>query len=439
MYKNLFIGLMGLFLLGSCGQSAHSHDEHDHEGHSHETESHTHEGHDHDSHSHEGHNHETDGHNHEAEAHSHEADEHNHETDGHNHGGSDEIILPPAKAQAAGVKVATLTPTTFHAVIHTSGQVLAAQGEESTVVAPMAGVVSFKNRLTEGMSVSKGAALLTLSARNMAEGDPVEKARINYETARLALERAERLVKEQIISRKAYEEARQTYENARIAYEGVGGKLTETGQAQGNRRSEQGGQQVTAPLAGYVKSLLVNEGDYVEVGQPLASITQNRKLFLRADVSENYYRLLSTLRTAHFRPAADPQTYALNELNGRLLSYGKAAGTGSHYLPVTFEFDNRGDIMPGAFSEVWLISSPIEGALTLPKTALVEEQGSYFVFIQLDEEGYRKQLVTTGADDGRMIQILSGVEAGQRIVVEGAQQVKLASASNAIPAHSHEH
>lgn len=337
------------------------------------------------------------------------------------------------------MKVATLTPTTFHAVIHTSGQVLAAQGEESTVVAPMAGVVSFKNRLTEGMSVSKGAALLTLSARNMAEGDPVEKARINYETARLALERAERLVKEQIISRKAYEEARQTYENARIAYEGVGGKLTEEGHTQDNRHSAQGGQQVTAPLAGYVKNLLVNEGDYVEVGQPLASITQNRKLFLRADVSENYYRLLSTLRTAHFRPAADPQTYALSELNGRLLSYGKAAGTGSHYLPVTFEFDNRGDIMPGAFSEVWLISSPIEGALTLPKTALVEEQGSYFVFIQLDEEGYRKQLVTTGADDGRMIQILSGVEAGQRIVVEGAQQVKLASASNAIPAHSHEH
>lgn len=426
---------MGLFLLGSCGQSAHSHDEHDHEGHSHETAHHAHE---HEGHSHD-HDHEHDGHNHDANNPNHEAEEHNHEAEEHNHGGSDEIILSPAKAKAAGVKVATLTPSTFHAVIPTSGQLLAAQGEESTVVAPMAGVVSFKNRLTEGMSVGKGAALLTISASRLAEGDPVEKARVNYETARLAFERAERLVNDQIISRRAYEEARQTYENARIAYEGVGGRLTENGQVQGNPHTAKGGQPVTAPLAGYVKSLLVNEGDYVEMGQPLASITQNRKLFLRADVSENHYRQLSTLRTAHFRPSADEQTYALSELNGRLISYGKSAGTGSHYLPVTFELDNRGDIMPGAFCEVWLISSPIEGALTLPKTALVEEQGSFFVFIQLDEEGYRKQLVQTGADDGRTIQILSGVEAGQRIVVEGAQQVKLASASSAIPAHSHEH
>ena len=49
--------------------------------------------------------------------------------------------------------------------------------------------------------------------------------------------------------------------------------------------------------------------------------------------------------------------------------------------------------MPGLYCEVWLISSPIEGAIAVPTTALVEEQGSLFVFIQVDEEGYMKQLV----------------------------------------------
>ena len=433
MFKPLYLCLMGLFLLGACSPSAHSHDGHQHEAENHD---HSHEGHQHEGHDHEGHNHDHEGHDH--DSHHHEAEAVHQEAEAHAHGGSDEIILPPAKAQAAGVKVATITPQPFHAVIHTSGQVLAAQGEERTVVAPMAGIVSFRNRLTEGMSVGKGTPLLTLSASRLAEGDPVAKARINYETARQAYERAERLVKEQIISRKAYEEARQTYENARITYEGLGGQPTGNGKPQSGHQTSTG-QAVTAPLAGYVKELLVNEGDYVEVGQPLTRITQDRKLFLRADVSQSHYRQLSTLHTAHFRPAAEQQTYALSELNGRLLSYGKAAGSNSHYLPVTFEFDNRGDIMPGAFSEVWLISSPIEGALILPKSALVEEQGSYFVFIQLDEEGYRKQLVTTGADDGRNIQIVSGIKAGQRIVIEGAQQVKLAATSNAIPAHSHEH
>ncbi len=53
---------------------------------------------------------------------------------------SDEIILPKAKADAAGVKVSAIEPGTFEQVIKTSGQVLAAQGDESVAVATVAGV-----------------------------------------------------------------------------------------------------------------------------------------------------------------------------------------------------------------------------------------------------------------------------------------------------------
>ena len=76
------MGVMGLFLLGSCNSKSGD----GHEGHNHETEKHEHEGCDHD---------------HEGEDHNHEGDEHNH--DGHSHDGqtaaghSDEIILPTAK------------------------------------------------------------------------------------------------------------------------------------------------------------------------------------------------------------------------------------------------------------------------------------------------------------------------------------------------------
>ena len=77
--------------------------------------------------------------------------------------------------------------------------------------------------------------------------------------------------------------------------------------------------------------------------------------------------------------------------------------------------------------------------LALPVTALTEEQGLYFVYLQLDEEGYKKQEVTLGAGNGKEVQILTGLKAGDRVVTKGAYQVKLASASNAIPAHSHEH
>lgn len=399
------MGVIGLFLLGSCNSKSAD----NHEGHDHGTE--------------EGHNHEAEGEGH--EGHNHEGEEHGAEAAGEGH--SDEIILPPAKAQAAGVEVSVLQPATFHQVIKTSGQVLAAQGDESVAVATVAGVVSFKGKVVEGMSVSKGAPLVMLSSKNMAEGDPVQRARIAYEVSKKEYERMKTLLSSKIVSEKDFAQTEQVYENARISYEAVAKNHSANGQA------------VTAPIGGYVKSLLVKEGDYVTVGQPLVSVTQNRKLFLRADVSEKYYPALRTIGSANFCTPYNKKVYTLKELDGRILSYGKSSGGNGYYVPVTFEFDNKGDIIPGAFVEIFLLSTPMEGVLALPHSALTEEQGSYFVYLQLDEEGYKKQLVTLGADDGDKVQILTGVKAGDKVVTKGAYQVKLASASNAIPAHSHEH
>lgn len=404
MKKLIFLGVLVALSLGSCNsRSADTHD---------------------------GHNHETENHDHEAELHE-EADEH----DGHNHeaeeghsAGSGEIVLPPAKAKAAGVEVNTVEPGTFHQVIKTSGQVLAAQGDESVAVATVAGVVSFRNKnVVEGMQVGKGSPLLTLSSQNMAEGDPVQKARIAYEVSKKEYERMKALVASKIVSEKEFAQAKQAYENARISYEAVARNHTPQGQT------------VTAPIGGYVKSLLVKEGDYVSVGQPLVSITQNRRLFLRADVSEKYYNALPSVASANFSTPYNNKVYSLTDLNGRLLSYGKASGEGSYYIPVTFEFDNKGEVVPGSFVEIYLLTKPMEGVISVPRSALTEEQGSFFVYLQIDEECYRKQLITLGVDDGERVQVLTGLHAGDRLVTKGAYQVKLAGATNAIPAHSHEH
>ena len=412
MKKLIFMGILGLFILGSCNSKSGG----NHEGHDHGTEAHDHE--------HEGHDHEHEGEDH--EGHDHEGDEHSRSSEpatGH----SDEIILPKAKAEAAGVKTSIIEPEVFEQVIKTSGQVLAAQGDESVAVATVAGVVSFRGKVTEGMSVGKGTALVTISSSNIADGDPVQRARIAYDISRKEYERMQALVKNKIVSDKEFAQAEQNYENARISYEALA------------KNHSAGGQAVTSPISGFVKNILVKEGDYVTIGQPLVSITQNRRLFLRAGVSEKYYPSLRTIGSAKFKTPYDNKVYELKELNGRLLSFGKSAGENSFYVPVTFEFDNKGDIIPGSFVEVYLLSSPMENVLSLPRTALTEEQGLFFAYLQLDEEGYKKQEITLGADNGKSVQVLSGIKAGDRVVTQGAYQVKLASANNAIPAHSHEH
>ncbi len=384
MKNYILTGTLCMFLLGACGEHAHEHGE---EGHSHEEEMHA----------------------------------------GEKAGHSDEIILTPEKAKAAGVEAETVHAGSFRNVIHTSGQILAAQGEEATVVAASSGVVSFSRKVAEGMQVGKGTELLSVSAAHIQDGDPVQKAKVAYEKAKEEYERAQKLVSSQIVSQKDFAVLREAYENARLTYEAL--KPSQSGK----------GVSVKSPIGGFIKTCLVKEGDYVTVGQPLMTVTQTRRLVLKAEVSERYYAQLSQVTSANFQTPYNNKVYSLENLGGKLLSFGKSSGDTSYYVPVTFEFDNRGDMVPGSFVEVYLLSGERNGVLSLPLSALTEEQGVYFVYLKLDEERYKKQEVKLGTSDGSRVEILSGVKDGDTVVTRGAIHVKLASASNAIPAHTHNH
>lgn len=380
----------------SCGHRGHSH-AHEHET---ETSDHDHDGHDGDGH---------------------DADPHAHHHDG--------IVLSPEKARAAGVKVETARKGAFHGVIHTSGMVMAASCDETTVVATISGRIGHISHISEGMRVAGGTTLYTITSAGMqdASGDPVQRAKIDYEKARRDYERAESLVKDKIISEKDFLLAKSEYEAAQLTYHAV------------QRNRSAGGTVVAAPKAGFVKQNLVKEGDYVEAGQPLMVITQNQHLYLRAEVPERRWNELSQVKCAKFRTSYSDRLYDITDMGGKVQSYGRSSETGTAYVPIIFEFNNTGDVVPGSYAEIYLITSPRADVLTLPVAAITEEQGVYFVYVQTDEDEYRKQPVMLGMNDGERVEILSGVHVGDKVVTVGAIQVKLAAASNVIPAHNHNH
>ena len=340
-------------------------------------------------------------HNNESSVHQHsEGDGHDHakekesahsEDDGHGHaaGSTDEIGFTEKQAQAVGLTTETVQPSTFSHVIKTSGQIQAPQGEEYTVVATTSGVVSFTNpSISDGTPVRSGEAIASISAKNLQDGDPVLKAKIAFETAEKEYKRAESLVADKIISAKQFEQARMTYENAKNVYQSQAANVTARGV------------NVTSPINGYIKNRLVSQGEYVSVGQPIATVAQNKRLQLRAEVSENNFKHLRSIASANFKTAYDNTFYKLSELNGKLLSYGKASNSNSFYIPVTFEFDNVGDIIPGSFTEVYLLAQPREGVISVPTSALTEEQGINFVYVQVEPDAYVKKEVLVGQNNG---------------------------------------
>lgn len=292
------------------------------------------------------------------------------------------------------------------------------------VTATSSGIVNFRSNITEGSQVGNGTVIARISAKGMAGGDTNEAARIALEAAKREFDRVTPLHAEGIISTKDYNAAKQAYEQALAAYSG-----------------NESGSSAVSHQNGVITQLMVREGQYVEAGQPIAILSGNTRLTLRADLPEKYYNFLPTVSTANYRPTYSQEIVSLADLNGRLVSNpSAAAATQSGYIPLYFSFDNNGHAVPGAFAEVYLIGARRSGVITVPVSAISEQQGQKFVYVQKCEESYEKRPVKLGYSDGKNIEVLSGVNAGDKVVSEGMTFVKLAETSGVVPeGHSHTH
>lgn len=320
----------------------------------------------------------------------------------------------------------------FGEIVRTSGQLVAAPGDEAVVTAQTSGLVSWvANNRTVGSFVAAGSTLFEVKSNELVMSGlatAVDQATQELATATAQFERASALVRDKIIPEKEWLEAKLRLDNARA-------QLAYATDAQKFNRSRQ---RVAAPVGGFVKNILVDNGAFVQAGQPLATLSQNKRLLLRADVSQQYFHKLATFSAANFSMAGSSQLYSTEALNGKVVATGQSAEGGAPFLPVYFALDNRTGLLPGAAVDVFLRSAATP-ALVVPVSAVMEEQGSYYVYVQTGGESFQKRELRLGASNGLLVQVLSGIREGERVVVRGAYQIKLSVASATMPAHGHEH
>lgn len=346
-------------------------------------------------------------------------------------GGSDITYL---KEQAWKVEFANAPARvqTFSEVVKTSGQILAAPGDEAVLTAQISGIVSFaKSNMVAGSPVGAGATLFSVKTNEVVQsnlGSAVKQAENDVAVAQKQFDRASELVKDKIISEKDFLEAKLRLENAK----------TQLANLSVSKNFNQNRQSVAAPISGFLKNVLVENGAFVQAGQPLATVSKSKRLLLRADVSQKYFPQIASFTAANFKTAADGQVFSTKNLNGRVVSTGKSADAGSPFLPIHFEIDNVGSFVPGSVVEVFL-QSGTKPALVVPTSALLEEQGVFYAYVQTEGESFQKRELKIGASDGLNVQVFSGIAAGERVVTKGAYQIKLSTASGTMPAHGHEH
>ncbi|MBO5699521.1 MAG: efflux RND transporter periplasmic adaptor subunit [Bacteroidaceae bacterium] len=381
---------------------------------------------------------------HEQASHAHDHHNHNHAHDHHNHNHAngnkqthdhaaeaqanpDVIFLPVDKAKQIGIKSQVLSLKNLQTVVPATGRIELPQESECMVVAPVSGIVHQLQSWTPGRTIKANQDLFYISSTQMHDGDPVAITKVAYENALSEYERAERLIKNQLISQSEFIAIKEHYEKTKIAFDGVASKQSDKGTI------------VKSNLNGMVSEYLTVNGSYVERGQPLIKLVKNSKLYLHVDVSQRYVKYLNDVTSANFTTTYNDEVYQLTALDGRLLSYGKQINANSNFIPMVFSFNATPEVVPGTCVEVKLLCNSAHSTLSVPNSAITEEQGLYFVYLQLCSETYTKREVKLGMNNGVEVEIIEGLKPGEKVVTSGAYHIKLASMSNAIPGHSHEH
>lgn len=340
---------------------------------------------------------------------------------------SNGVAFPKEQSWNAEFSTEEVTYSPFGEVIRTMAQVEPSQGDEQVVAAKAAGIVHLATAdLTEGKSVGAGQTLFSIDTEGMADNNlrvRSQEAEADYEFAKKEYERKKELAKEKLVTEGDLLRAKAEYERAEAAW----GAL--------RRNFGTGRYAASSPMAGFVKRVYAGNGEYVEAGAPVVAITKNRNLYVKAELPPRKFHSLGNITSATLRIPSENRTYSLGELDGSLVSYGKGVDTENPLVPVVFRINNTVDLLPGTFVEMYITAGNAP-ALTVPNTALVEEMGSFFVFVQLTPEFFEKREVTVGKSNGVRTEILSGLKDGERVVGKGAVLVKLSQASGKLDAHA---
>lgn len=374
------------------------------------------------------HHHEHEGHVHTAECgheHHHDADEHHHD---HEETVSNSVAFSHEQMEKVDFEVMKVVNQPICQIIKTTARVMPSQDNMKIITAATDGIVEFaKDKLVEGLDMAEGIVVFTINNSEMAQGNLSvlqEEITADYNRAKADYERKKSLSADRLVTENDLQEAEAEYLKAKKAYDNMQDNFA-------------GGKQVVkSPVSGYVKDIFVENGSYVVAGQELMTICRAGRLYLRADLQPKYFPVLKNVVSANFKSLNNSKIYSLDDLNGRLLSYGKATSFDNPLIPVTFEIDDNDELVSGSFVELYIMTKDENEGIMVPNSALIEEMGSFFVFVEVRHELFEKRAVTVGASDGFNTQIVRGLEPDETIVSKGAIYIKLAQGSGKLDPHA---
>ena len=178
---------------------------------------------------------------------------------------------------------------------------------------------------------------------------------------------------------------------------------------------------VRAPISGTIIAVPVSVGSKVQQGQPVARIATTGVLQIQTHVPERFIGRLQPGQKAEIRVAAYPDAV----FEARVVELSPVVDPATRTMETKLEFSEAdARIRPGMFARVRIITEERADATVVPVNAVVTRLDTQYVFVITENDRVERRVVSLGLQSGDRIEITSGVSAGERIVVEGQNQLE---------------
>jgi len=122
------------------------------------------------------------------------------------------------------------------------------------------------------------------------------------------------------------------------------------------------------------------------------------------------------------------------------MGVGSAVSPERRTVSLLVSFPNQKfGLRAGVAGKVRLFLGETTKALAIPVSALQEEDGLTTAYVQSGGERFERRILKLGVRDGEFVQVLSGLQKGERVTTRGAYLVRLAASSGKVPEHGHTH
>ena len=305
--------------------------------------------------------------------------------------------------------------TTFKAKTETFTHYIELQGSVNTknnlILYPEFAGILTKVLVREGQFVRKGQVLATIDDGGLSQ--QITQMQINSRLAKTVFDRQERLWNQKIGSEIAFLQAKATYEGQQQVVAQLEKQLART--------------RVTAPFSGTIDDIITEQGSVVAPGQSqLMRIINLTNMYIETDVPEKYI----TAITKNKQVLVEFPVLGTS-VTSKIRQAGSYINPANRTFKIEIAIPNKDQsIKPNLTAKLKINDYSNENAILIPQSIVSENAaGQQYVYVITDKKDdnrakTKKKIIETGRTQAEIIEVLSGLSAGDEIIKEGARSVK---------------